>query len=183
MARRPATYQDVIDAPEGVTAELVDGELVLLPQARTGQAWVKDELRGVLYGGDARRAGWWIFTEVELWLGRADPRSRVLVPDLSGWRRDAYTPDFQAVGHTVPPGWVAEVLSPSTARRDRLVKLALYAEAGIGHAWIVDPDARSIEVFELREGVYALVATAADDAEVALPPFEGPLAVGRLWVP
>ena len=183
MTRRPATYQDVLDAPEGKTAELVDGELFLMSRGRSRHALGIGRLFAALDDPDGPAPGWWFLIEVELWLGRPDPQGRVLVPDLSGWRRDAYTPDFQAVGHTVPPGWVAEVLSPSTARRDRLVKRALYAEAGIGHAWIVDPDARSIEVFELRDGVYALVATAADDAEVALPPFEGPLAVGRLWAP
>jgi hypothetical protein len=47
---------------------------------------------------------------------------------------------------------------------------------------VVDPAQRTIEVFELRDGVDALVATAANDAEPVLPPFEGTVAVGRLWM-
>ena len=42
---------------------------------------------------------------------------------------------------------VAEIISPSTRRHDRLVKLNLYQRAGIREYWIVDPDTRSVQVF------------------------------------
>jgi Uma2 family endonuclease len=180
MTRR-ATYQDVLDAPEHVTVELVDGELTLMTRPRGWHALASGRLFSQLDQTFAGGGGWCILQEVELWLGRADPQDRVLVPDLSGWRTDRHVPDLALVGHVVAPDWVTEVLSPTTARRDRLVKLHLYAEAGIRHVWIVDPGERSIEVFELRDGVFALVAVAADDAEVALVPFDAPLKVGRLW--
>ena len=44
------------------------------------------------------------------------------------------------------PDLVVEVLSPSTARMDRLLKLNRYAEAGVREYWIVDPAARTIEI-------------------------------------
>jgi Uma2 family endonuclease len=182
MTRRPATYQDVLDAPEGKTAELVDGELFLMSRGRSRHAWAIGRLfadLGDAFGGEA---GWWFLIEVELWLGHPDPQGRVLVPDLSGWRRDRYAPDPDATGHTVVPDWVAEVLSPTTARRDRLQKLGWYAEAGVGHVWLVDPEQRSIEVYALRDGAYALVGGAADDADVALAPFDGAVRVGRIWM-
>ena len=40
---------------------------------------------------------------------------------------------------------VAEVLSPTTARHDRLTKRRIYMEEGVGEYWIVDADARTIE--------------------------------------
>jgi Uma2 family endonuclease len=40
-----------------------------------------------------------------------------------------------------------EVLSPSTARHDRFTKRRLYQQVGIPHYWIVDPEARAVEVW------------------------------------
>ena len=45
------------------------------------------------------------------------------------------------------PDLVVEILSPSTAHRDRGVKLKLYRRQGIGEYWIVDPDAAAIDVW------------------------------------
>jgi Uma2 family endonuclease len=54
------------------------------------------------------------------------------------------------------PDLVLEVLSPSTRRYDRQTKSAVYAQAGVSEYWLVDPLARTIEVFGLRNGAYAL---------------------------
>lgn len=51
-------------------------------------------------------------------------------------------------------------------------KRALYAREGVRHLWFVDPDARTLEAFELREGQWLLLATLAGDAPVSLPPFD-----------
>jgi Uma2 family endonuclease len=51
-----------------------------------------------------------------------------------------------------PPIWVAEVMSPETDRRDRNVKLTLYARHGVEEAWIVDPDRECVVVHDLRAG-------------------------------
>ena len=45
------------------------------------------------------------------------------------------------------PDLVVEVLSPSTRRHDRLIKLDLYQRAGVKEYWIVDPDSQSVQVF------------------------------------
>ncbi len=42
-----------------------------------------------------------------------------------------------------------EILSPGTPKRDRTVKLDLYAEAGVREAWLVDPNAGTVEVVSL----------------------------------
>ena len=54
------------------------------------------------------------------------------------------------------PDLVVEVLSPSTARADRLLKLNLYAEAGVREYWLVDPVARTIE-FLVHDGEHFVV--------------------------
>jgi Uma2 family endonuclease len=57
------------------------------------------------------------------------------------------------------PDLVVEVLSPSTSRRDRMVKLALYAKAGVPEYWIVDPEERTIERLSLAGDAYRVVVT------------------------
>ena len=47
------------------------------------------------------------------------------------------------------PDLVVEVLSPSTADRDRQLKLGLYARFGVREYWIVDPIEESVQVLEL----------------------------------
>ena len=46
------------------------------------------------------------------------------------------------------------------------------AGEGVSHLWFVDPDARTLEAFELREGHWVLLATPADAAPVSQPPFD-----------
>ena len=60
------------------------------------------------------------------------------------------------------PDLVVEVLSPGTARRDLGEKLRLYAEAGVGEYWIVDP---GLQTFEF-------LVSAGDGFRVILP--DGP---------
>lgn len=52
------------------------------------------------------------------------------------------------------PDLVVEVLSPRTARYDKIIKLSLYQQAGVPEYWIVDPVSRSVSVYTLKDGVY-----------------------------
>lgn len=71
-----------------------------------------------------------------------------------------------------PPALVVEIVSPSSARQDRLTKAALYARFGIPHYWVLDPVERTFELYELRGDVHGLVATyrEADRVRPALFP-------------
>jgi Uma2 family endonuclease len=50
------------------------------------------------------------------------------------------------------PDLVIEILSPSTAGRDRTIKRKLYERQGVGQYWVVDPDAESVEVWDFDGG-------------------------------
>lgn len=60
------------------------------------------------------------------------------------------------------PDLVVEILSPSTARVDRLEKMDLYAEHGIAEYWIVDPESRVFEFLILKDGNYQEHTAQAD---------------------
>ncbi|MGQ9710720.1 MAG: Uma2 family endonuclease [Anaerolineae bacterium] len=55
------------------------------------------------------------------------------------------------------PDLVMEVTLSGTQRTDRVEKLVEYAQAGVEEYWIVDPEAQTIEVFELRQDAYVLL--------------------------
>jgi Uma2 family endonuclease len=87
----------------------------------------------------------------------------------------------EGVAFTVVPDWVCEISSPSTARLDRLRKLPIYAREGVAHAWLVDPDERTIEALSLAGGRWS-VAYYGDTKEARIPPFDAvPLDLDALF--
>lgn len=54
------------------------------------------------------------------------------------------------------PRFIAETLSPSTAKKDRTVKMEIYEKAGVEEYWIISPKGRSVEIYYLENGRYVL---------------------------
>ena len=78
------------------------------------------------------------------------------------------------------PDLVVEVLSPSTARMDRLLKLNRYAAAGVSEYWLVDPAVRTIEF--LVNGGEQFVVHAQDGGSWMSPAVAGiELDIDALW--
>jgi len=171
QSRRKATYQDVLDAPPNMVAEVIDGTLHMQPRPAAMHARASSilgmEVGSTFDRGRGGPGGWWIIDEPELHLG-----DDIVVPDLAGWRRETM-PEYPDTAYfDIAPDWVCEVLSPSTRRIDLGDKRDIYAREGVSHLWFVDPDARTLEAFELREGQWVLLATLADEDPVSLPPFD-----------
>jgi Uma2 family endonuclease len=82
------------------------------------------------------------------------------------------------------PELVVEVVSPGpeNARRDREVKLGLYARRGVDEYWVLDPAARTVSVYRRMAGDLALVATLGADATLTSPLLPGfAVPVGRFF--
>ena len=169
--RHPATYQDVLDAPESIVAQLIEGALHLHPRPTLGHAVAGSSLTGTLnmsfQQGRGGPGGWWILVEPDL-----HPGPDVLVPDLAGWRRERMPDRPREAWTSLAPDWVCEILSPGTRRIDLIDKRSLYAEAAVPFLWFVDPESQTLEAFALLGGEWTLVAALKDDAEVKVPPFE-----------
>jgi len=178
---RPATYEDLVKLPDNLVAEIVDGELHASPRPASRHALTGVELSDSLvppfHKGRGGPGGWWILYEPELHL---DPD--VLVPDWAGWRRSRM-PQFPDCAHfSLAPDWICEILSPSTARLDRVKKLRIYAREGVAHTWLVDPLEQTLEVLRLEDGRWTILATHAGDEVVRAEPFtEIEIDLQALW--
>ena len=180
---RRATYQDVLDAPAHLVAEIVNGTLYTHPRPAMPHTLASSALGGDLLNpfqfGRGGPGGWWILDEPELHLGE-----EILVPDLAGWRQERM-PEYPETAYvTLAPDWVCEVLSASTRRLDLHEKRPTYAREGVGYLWLVDPTDRALEAFELHDGQWVLIATAKDDEPVSIRPFDAiTFSLGDLWPP
>lgn len=180
-AIEPASYDDILALPEHLVGEIIRGVLRTHPRPAPKHARAYSSL-GVELGGPFDRGkngpgGWWILDEPELHLG-AD----VLVPDLAGWKRARMPKLPDAAWFELAPDWICEILSPSTVKVDRAEKLPLYAQSGVAYCWLVDPDLRTLEVFENREGKWLLLAVLENDASVSQSPFDAiAFGLASLW--
>ena len=168
--------------PEGMRGEILDaGEIhVTMGRPGRGHRLAAKLLQRDLQGADRDQGGvgWWIEVEPEIRFG-----PRMCDPDLAGWRveRVPTLPDENPLA--ILPDWCCEVLSPTTARTDRKKKLPLYIAEGVRHVWIVDPEARLVEVFVPVEGKPTLIASGGDEQTLRLPPFDLDLHPAGWWLP
>lgn len=178
---RPATYQDVIDAPPHLVAEVIGGVLHLNPRPASPHAVASSAL-GEELGPPFKRAkggpgGWVILDEPELHL-----QAEILVPDLAGWRVERMPEISDTPYFALAPDWVCEVLSPSTAKYDRTDKLLIYAREGVRWVWLVDPLQRTLEAFRQHEGRWVLLGAWHDGARLRAEPFDAiELDLAVLW--
>lgn len=183
---RRATYQDVLDAPEHLIAEVINGELVLQPRPVIAHQGASSELGADLVTTVGRRGppdGWVILDEPELHLGPRDAVD-IVVPDLAGWRRTRLPTRPATAFITLAPDWVCEVLSPGTELRDRTAKLQIYAREGVAHLWFVSVQTRHVEIYRLdpEARLWTLLGTAQGNTKVRLAPFEEvEIDLSRLW--
>ncbi len=186
-AVRRATYQDVLDAPANVIAEVIFGALHTQPRPALPHARVSSRL-GVAIGrrfdlddDDSDGPGGWIlYDEPELHLG-AEPD--IVVPDIAGWHRERLAGTQQDGAFlSVPPDWLCKVLSPSTQRLDRAEKMDIYLREQVRHVWLIDPLARTLEVYRHGGELWHRIAVHHGDAVVRAEPFDAvELPLRRLW--
>lgn len=176
VMKHRASYRDLLQYPEGVTVELIDGELYTAARPAVPHAGAASQL-GMLIGppfrfGRGGPGGWIILDEPELHFGPAGDPHTVVVPDLAGWRRERMPAAPAAPAIELAPDWLCEVLSPSTALHDRKRKMKVYAEQRVSFLWFLDPIARSLETYRLAGDAWQVVAVFGGDEKIRALPFE-----------
>jgi Uma2 family endonuclease len=171
IVKERATYQDLLEVPDNLVAEILDGDLYGSPRPALPHTQVASTLGGELHApfgrGRGGPGGWRLLDEPELHFG-----NDVLVPDLAGWRRERLPQVPKAAWLSLAPDWVCEVASPSTEQIDRVKKLRIYAREGVAHAWLVNPTTKTLEVLRLLESSWTLVAAFGGDETVRAEPFD-----------
>ncbi len=180
---RRATYQDVLDAPPNMVAEVLFGVLYTNPRPALPHGAAATAL-GIDLGGPFDRGrggpgGWVFLDEPELHLG-SEPD--IIVPDLAAWRRERLPAVPAKAFLTLAPDWLCEVLSPRTAKIDRTDKMSIYGREGVRHVWLLDPIERTLEIYRHAEKGWLRVAIHRDDEVVRAEPFDAiELALSGLW--
>ena len=159
------TYDDLRELPDdGRRWEIVEGALVEMTGPSTAHGRVMRNLLTHLVPVLNRAAADWYAAPLDVVL----PDGSVVEPDLF-----AILPGGSA--RTTPravtgaPDLVVEVVSPSNRRHDTVTKRALYEKAGVREYWLVDPEARTVEILVLGGGTLHLRQRCAGADVVASP--------------
>ncbi|WP_224248283.1 Uma2 family endonuclease [Hyalangium gracile] len=181
--KKPATYEDIEALPVGWVGEIISHELYASPRPAFRHLHVATRLGNLLgLPFDLARGGpggWCFLDEPELHF-----RHNVLVPDLAGWRRERMPEPPDVPWVTLAPDWVCEVLSASTRLVDRGRKMPLYHSEGVSHAWLIDPERYTLEIYRNEKRGWARVGLHEGGAIVHAEPFDAiSLELGLLWMP
>jgi Uma2 family endonuclease len=161
------TRADYERLPEGAYAQLIEGDLVMTPAPTPWHEQLVARLiarLAVFLGPDADRR--LLGSKFEVVAGKP-PDEEIVQPDVALLPKGTRP---AAKGWQPPvPVLVAEILSPSTRRHDRGAKLRIYRSAGVKEAWLLDPDAETIEVHDLEAHGKRLYATGEAAESRAVP--------------
>ena len=163
------TYESYLKTPDDERYELLDGMLVMEPAPLTTHQYVLGNLHHAVRSFlDEHNLG-------EVYISPTDvvlSDTNVMQPDLlfvSAERAHIVTREnIQGA-----PELVVEVLSPSTAERDKTLKLDLYARHGVKEYWLVDPNAKTVMVLLLGERGFEAVGTYREGQILTSPTLAG----------
>ena len=167
--RRKFTYQDYRNTPDDSRYELLDGELIEMPSPKEIHQrlvlLIGSLFHAFVSGGNLGKAYIAPFDVVFTDTDVAQPD----VIFVSNERAHIITED----NIRGAPDLVIEILSPSTASRDRTFKRTLYERHGVREYWMVDPDARNITVLILTEDRYKLAGIYGEGQTLTSPTLLG----------
>jgi Uma2 family endonuclease len=177
--RRLLTMEEWEQLGEDEPGELVDGHLEEEEVADSPHEVIVSALLYVLLTWARARGGRVLSSETRYALSMRRGRK----PDISMFlTREQKLPRRGALQH--PPDLAVEVISPDPRdrRRDRIEKLRDYAAFGVRYYWLIDPEARSLEILKLGEDGHYIHAIDAAEGTIEAPGFEGlTLDLDALW--
>jgi Uma2 family endonuclease len=174
------TYDDYVALPDdGKRYEILDGDLAVTPSPLVRHQRVLGNLYEAINAYVRHHdTGLLLLAPVDVIL----EESTVVVPDLVFVRKERLTiVTERAVEGS--PDLLVEILSKGSIRRDRGVKMKLYARFEVPHYWIVDAQARTIEMHELAKRHYRVAATFRGDTGATSTLFPGlAIELSEVWV-
>ena len=162
------TYEDYASLPDDERYELIDGELIAMPSPKTIHQKILKLIAWGFHSVEARGLGTFYFAPFDVVLSATN----VVQPDLifvSRARAHIITED----NIRGAPDLVVEILSPSTAGCDRIVKRDLYARHGVREYWLIDPYAKTATVLTLGANGYDTHAVYGEGDTLTSPTLPG----------
>ncbi len=175
------TLQDLLNLPTGQKAELVDGSIVMmvasalhsLLQASLANIAIsafQQKIFKVAKPKSKEPSGFWVLTEAATFYNQHN----VFVHDIAAFDKQRL-PSLSKEMIKVTPFWVCEVLSPSNWINDTQRKRLILEEFGVPFYWIVDPERKSIQVFQQKskgEHYQILDCVTSESGSLCLEPFK-----------
>jgi Uma2 family endonuclease len=163
------TYEDYLKIDDDNQYELIGGELILVPSPRIIHQEVSRNLVYVMLDYISKnKLGKLFYAPTDVLLAEKEkPQPDILF--VSNERLDIITEkNIQGA-----PDLVVEILSPSSTSRDKVKKSRLYYKYGVKEYWIVDPDAKIVEVFTPGEKKWILHEAYSNDEILTSPLLPG----------
>jgi len=146
------TYADYYTWNDGKRYELIDGTAYLMePAPLFGHQRIGVKLTKMIDTFLEGKPGEVFYSPFDVRLNFDKGDNTVLQPDIVVFADQSKLFGTGCIG---APDMVIEILSPSTARRDRVKKFKQYLLAGVKEYWIVDPDEMTVNAYILESGVY-----------------------------
>ena len=163
------TYEDYKHTPEDKRYELIDGDLIMVPAPRTAhQRSSRDIGLPLVMFVDENELGEVFLAPTDVVLSNTD----VVQPDILFVSRER-SHIINELNIRGAPDLVIEVLSPSTAQRDRTLKRTLYALHGVSEYWQADTDAKNVMVLILEDGEYKVAGIYGEGQTLESPLLAG----------
>ncbi|EMO62817.1 putative restriction endonuclease [Leptospira borgpetersenii serovar Pomona str. 200901868] len=150
------TDKDFAELPEGTLAELLDGEIFMVPAPIPEHQRVIRKFSNALSTFvENNKLGEVFFSPIDVYLDEHN----VVQPDLIfiSKARNTIIREKRIEG---APDWIAEILSEGNAYHDLKTKKRLYEKHGVAEYWIVDPMERSVEIYQNGNSGFTLLASA-----------------------
>ncbi len=158
------TYEDYLRLPDdGRRYEIIEGVLYVSNTPNIDHQYAVSQISRRLGNYvEERNLGYVLTAPFEIHLSE---RSRPVQPDVFFIAQERW-PGAGAKFFDGAPDLVVEVLSPSSYRRDNYIKFTAYEAAGVLEYWIVNPNARLVQIYTLSSGEYALLGEFVGDEAV-----------------
>jgi len=158
------TYDDYLALPDdGHHYEIIAGVLYMVNAPGIDhQFTVVQLIKQIGLFVDQHQSGYILAAPFEVHLSEI---TRPVQPDVLFIRRNKW-PGSEAKFFAGIPDLVIEVISPSSARTDQVIKFSAYEQAGVPEYWLANPKSRAVEVFTLSGGEYALLGLYTDDEPI-----------------
>lgn len=153
---RKYTYVDYLSWPEDERVEIIDGDSYLLAAPSRIHQKVLSELHrqiaNFLVGKECEvyPAPFHVVLDLEGNTSNEEDIQHIFEPDIT---IVCDTSKLDDAGCKGTPDMIVEVISPSTARRDKIVKFNKYEQAGVKEYWIIEPQEKIVSVFTLQENL------------------------------